>query len=48
MVPGSLSATTFKIRYGGLSGTTYVNGDTSGQKYGGVLLSTLTIEERKA
>jgi len=46
MVAGTTSATTFKIRIGGvLAGTTTINGFSSAQKLGGTLLSTLEILE---
>lgn len=45
---GSVSATTFKARFGGDGGTTYLNSfNASGQKYGGVAYSWLKVEEIK-
>lgn len=47
MVAGTTSSTTFKVRAGGYwASTTYFNGDgITGAKYGGVLASSITIEE---
>ena len=44
MTAGTTSSTTFKIRYGSNGSTTYVNGNGSA-KYGGVLISSLTVME---
>jgi len=44
MTAGTTSSTTFKIRYGSNGSTTYVNGNSSA-KYGGVLISSLTVME---
>lgn len=44
MTAGTTSSTTFKIRYGSNGSTTYVNGNGSG-KYGGTLISSLTVTE---
>lgn len=48
MSAGTTSATTFKVRAGGASGTTTFNGSSSARKYGGVLTSSITISEVKA
>jgi len=46
MIAGTTSATTFRVRAGGLSGTTYFNGHSSGTiLFGGVLASSITITE---
>lgn len=46
MTAGTTSSTTFKIRAGpGSAGTLYFNEDSSGKTLGGVMLSTLIIEE---
>ena len=46
MTAGTGSSTTFKVRAGGQNaGTTTFNGNVSARKYGGVLLSSLTITE---
>lgn len=47
MVAGTTSATTFKVRCGGASGTFYFNGANAGSKYGGVSSSSITITEFK-
>ena len=47
MVAGTTSATTFKVRSGGQSGTTTLNGAGS-RKYGGVSASSITITEYTA
>jgi Pgp3 C-terminal domain len=44
MTAGTTSSTTFKVRAGGDSGTTYLNG-VSTQYFGGVGISSLTIME---
>jgi hypothetical protein len=47
MTAGTTSSTTFKVRYGPSSLTTFaVNGDGS-QKFGGVFISSITITEVK-
>lgn len=50
MTAGTTSATTFKLRAGGASGTYHINGTSDGgaRLYGGTLVSSLTIEEIKA
>ena len=45
MTAGTTSSTTFKVRIGGTTGTTYFNGSGSGAKHGGVLASSVTITE---
>jgi hypothetical protein len=46
MTAGTTSSTTFKLRYGpGNSGTTSVNSNGSGQLFGGVCISSMTIME---
>lgn len=46
MTAGTTSSTTFKVRAGlDRAGTTTLNGQTSARKLGGVLMSSLTIEE---
>lgn len=42
---GSTSATTFKVRTGINGGTLYVNGDSSTNFFGGVDVSSITVEE---
>jgi hypothetical protein len=42
---GSTAARTYSVRYGGASGTTYFNRLSGGSIYGGVITSTLVIEE---
>lgn len=44
MTAGTTSSTTFKIRYGANTGSTYINGNT-GRIYGGVALTSLIITE---
>lgn len=48
MTAGTTSSTTFKVRAGGPSGTTYFNGSSSARQFGGVIASSITIEEIKA
>lgn len=48
MSAGTTSATTFKVRAGAASGTTTFNGVAAARKYGGVLLSSITIWELKS
>lgn len=48
MTAGTISSTTFKVRAGAAAGTTVFNGVASGQKYGGVSASSITITEIKA
>lgn len=43
----SISSTTFKIRVGAVSGTLQINGVTTTRRLGGVMRSTLIIEEIK-
>lgn len=45
VVAGSTSSTTFAVRVGPNSGTTRMNGLTTGRKFGGVAACTLIIEE---
>jgi len=45
MTTPSASATTFRVRAGGTSGTLNFNGDGAEQKYGGVMASSITITE---
>lgn len=49
MAAGTTSATTFKFRAGADSGTTQItfNGEAAGRKFGGVMASSITIEEIK-
>ncbi len=42
---GSTTATTFKFRYGGVSGTTYIGGNGSSARYSTARLALMTIEE---
>lgn len=49
MAAGTTSATTFKVRYGGLSAMTLtINGSAAARKFGGVLFSSMTITEISA
>lgn len=48
MTAGTTSATTFKFRAGGSSGTITFNGVNGSRKYGGVALSSITITEYSA
>ena len=49
MIVGTTSQITFKVRSGHESaGTTYFNGNNSGQKHGGTMASSITITETKA
>jgi len=45
MTAGTTSATTFKFRAGGSIGTLYFNRDSAGRKYGGTMISSITITE---
>lgn len=45
MAAGTTSATTFRVRVGGSGGTTTFNGSNSGRIFGGVLASSIVIEE---
>jgi hypothetical protein len=46
MAAGTTSATTFKIRAGNATGaTTYINRNSGGRKFGGVMACTLSVEE---
>jgi|TARA_R110002051_G_scaffold24445_1_gene60701 hypothetical protein len=47
MAAGTTSATTFKLRAGGQSGTDTINGLSSGRLFGGKMASTLTVTEIK-
>jgi len=42
---GSTASTTFNVRLGSNAGTYYINGNSSGRRYGGVLSSSITIKE---
>lgn len=48
MAAGEAVAKTFTVRVGANSGATYVNGRSGARIYGGVLISSLTIQEIKA
>lgn len=48
MTAGTTSATTFKVRIGGTSGTYTFNGGGAARKLGGVLSSSITITEMSA
>lgn len=48
MTAGTTSATTFKVRVGGHTGTTTINGWGGNRKYGGVMSSSITISEISA
>lgn len=48
MTAGTIASTTFRVRYGSNSGTTTVNGSSSGQYYGGTMASSMTITELNA
>ena len=48
MTAGTTSATTFKLRIGGQSGTVTFNGASGARLYGGVSSSTITITEISA
>jgi hypothetical protein len=49
VVAGGTDEITFKLRYGHItSGTAYINSQADGRKFGGVLLSSLTITEIQA
>lgn len=47
MAAGTTSSTTFKVRAGATTGTITLNGQSSARKYGGVLVSSITITEIK-
>ena len=47
MTAGTTSETTFKLRVGSIA-TLYINGTNSARLFGGVMVSSLTIEEIKA
>lgn len=42
---GSTASTTINVRYGGASGTTYINGRNGGRIFGGTLTSNLKVTE---
>jgi hypothetical protein len=42
---GSTASTTFNVRMGSDAGTYYINGNSSGRRYGGVLSSSIIIKE---
>ena len=46
--PGATTAVAFKVRAGGASGTTTVNGEGGVRKFGGTYLSTIVVEEIEA
>jgi hypothetical protein len=48
MTAGTTSATTFKVRAGSNSGTTYFNGSAGAREYGGITRSSITIKEYSA
>lgn len=48
MTAGTTSATTFKVRAGATSGTTTFNGAGGARYFGGVMASSITIQEIKA
>lgn len=48
MAAGTTSATTFKVRFGGPSATTYVNANAGSAVYNGIFYSSMTITEIKA
>ncbi|MEY5100360.1 MAG: hypothetical protein RJA36_3079 [Pseudomonadota bacterium] len=43
--PASVSSQTYTVRVGGAGGTLYINGNSSSRIYGGVMRSTLVLEE---
>lgn len=45
MAAGTTSATTFSMRFGSQSATAYVNGNSSGRRFGGVMAATLRVTE---
>jgi len=45
MAAGTTSATTFKLRAGPASGTMYINGTSSGRRFGGVCVVRLRVTE---
>ena len=45
MAAGTTSSTTFKIRIGNNGCTTYINGNSSGRRFGGALRATMIVEE---
>jgi len=45
MVAGTTSPITFKLRYGGTSGTTYLNGNNSARRFGGTMNTRLRVRE---
>lgn len=47
MAAGTTSSTTFRVRAGSVGGTITFNGVSGGRKFGGVLASSITIEEIK-
>lgn len=49
MTAGTTSATTFKVRYGSsVAGTAYLNSNSGGRLYGGVIASSVVVEEISA
>ena len=48
MAAGTTSSTTFKLRFGGQSGTSYRNGISSNRLYGGTVNSWIMVTELKA
>jgi hypothetical protein len=47
MVAGGIAPITFKVRLGNSSGTTYLNGNGTARKLGGVCFSSITVTEKK-
>jgi len=45
MTSGTTASTTFKLRYGPVGGTASINGNSGGQIFGGVCISSMTIME---
>jgi hypothetical protein len=45
ILAGSTSAQTFKVRVGAQTGTAYINSISAGRKFGGVLISSITVQE---
>ena len=45
MVAGTTSATTFKVRFGSHTGTSYLNNEGAARRYGGTCTTSITIFE---
>lgn len=45
MQAGTTSSTTFKVFYGGNASTCYINGNSSGRRFGGVMASRIVVTE---